>query len=334
LDDEVWVEVTLNFDSDPAAPLDKNIQGWSYAICLKEPEKLELLYCVPCPRDEITYPNPDDDEVYQECLADPESEYNVCHSQRATLDGTDTGTVFNDGPPAFDLITFIYDGDGPEAQGLGWSKAVVIDFMSKVTLKKTNPERSDWQDMKAKVRIKMDTEGDEAHLVACSGQIGEPPVAAVMVVSGGSISGCTYDGLDPADPESGCTDPAICNTPGTVRFSAGLKFIPGNANGDTRFDLADPIWLLRYLYPKPGDPVLADSEWCPAAADFNGDGSLDASDAIAGILYVLQPDMPPDYPLPLPDGWPKALWQAGGPDDCQTVDKGTAAPLTCDVPQC
>ncbi len=84
-----------------------------------------------------------------------------------------------------------------------------------------------------------------------------------------------------------------------------------NASGD--FDISDPIWILNELF-SAGPPTL-----CSAAADCNGDGLKDITDAIASIAYQFTGGAPPAAPFPAcgtsPDSNPDTC--AVGPENCR-----------------
>jgi hypothetical protein len=79
--------------------------------------------------------------------------------------------------------------------------------------------------------------------------------------------------------------------------------VRADANGDLRVDIADPIWMLSYLF-QSGQPSL-----CADATDANDDGRVDISDAIYTLSYLFQGGPSPRPPGaiepgfdPTPDG--------------------------------
>jgi len=76
----------------------------------------------------------------------------------------------------------------------------------------------------------------------------------------------------------------------TARADAG---IPGNCNGDERFDIADPVFLLRFLFGSGSDPD------CLARCDYQQDRQLDLSDVISMLNYLTVGGQPP-APIVLP----------------------------------
>src|SRR2546426_5392045 len=57
--------------------------------------------------------------------------------------------------------------------------------------------------------------------------------------------------------------------------------IAGNCNGDMTVNIADPIFLLGFLFSSGFTPT------CPPRCDFSADGKLDVSDVIAMLNYVI-----------------------------------------------
>ena len=98
-------------------------------------------------------------------------------------------------------------------------------------------------------------EGPTATLTICD-TLGTPPVAAVVVENGASVSPTFVDGtLESFAPP--ITD-----------------FIRGDANGDATLNIADGIYMLNALFQ--GGPM----QDCDAANDANSDDSYNAADAI------------------------------------------------------
>ena len=89
------------------------------------------------------------------------------------------------------------------------------------------------------------------------------------------------------------------------------RFIRGNANDDTKNDIADAIWIVNELF-RGGPQAL-----CRDAADANNDGAIDLSDALFIIGYQFQGQAPPSAPFP----------------DCGTDPEGAADGLSCDTTQ-
>jgi len=187
---------------------------------------------------------------------------------------------------------------------------VVIDMMAQVTIDAQN----DWTDLNIQFTILMNTDGDSTLVVPCDKALGAPPVANVMVIGGNSIP---HAGNPPGTPLYGetkeCCDPKkVCNDPGEIVYQPGYLIIPGNANGDSRLDIADGIYILSAVF-RNGPPLP-----CECAGDANADGVVDGSDAVYIIYYQFL------------DG-PEPVWGVG----CQLIDMATCGDLTCEVqPQC
>lgn len=89
------------------------------------------------------------------------------------------------------------------------------------------------------------------------------------------------------------------------------RFRRGNCNGDTGFNIADPITLLNFLFPTATSPVLP----CAGACDCNDDGGLNIADAVCMLTGLFG-----DSPVPPPPPYPGC-----GSDP-------TPDALSCDVP--
>ncbi len=71
-------------------------------------------------------------------------------------------------------------------------------------------------------------------------------------------------------------------------------FLRGDANTDKKVNLADPIFILQYLFRNGSRPSCLD------AADANDDDTLDISDAVRLLLYLFVSSSPP-LSAPFPD---------------------------------
>jgi len=97
------------------------------------------------------------------------------------------------------------------------------------------------------------------------------------------VDSCTYDGF-------------------TIVSSLPL-FSRGDCNGDGQFNIADPIFVLGYLFsngPAPG---------CEDACDANDDGQINIADAIRKLAALFSGGAPPPAPFPGcgPDPTPDAI---------------------------
>ena len=68
--------------------------------------------------------------------------------------------------------------------------------------------------------------------------------------------------------------------------------VAGDVNQDRRFDLSDPVTLLRHLFIV-GQPSVCSEEGTRRARDFNGDGNVDLSDAVGALNFLFQGGAPP-----------------------------------------
>ncbi len=71
------------------------------------------------------------------------------------------------------------------------------------------------------------------------------------------------------------------------------RFRRGDANGDGLIDIADPIYLLYWLWSDPWDP-----QWCFEAWDANDDGMINLADPIRilSLLFARGAPLPPPFP--------------------------------------
>ncbi len=100
----------------------------------------------------------------------------------------------------------------------------------------------------------------------------------------GTLANYVFHGFDIAVPVS---------TSGSVTVAAPTLFRRGDANGDTIFDLADPIFGIMHLFAGGAPPL------CRDAGDSNDDGILDLSDGIH-MLSALFDGVSPLTPSPGP----------------------------------
>ena len=78
---------------------------------------------------------------------------------------------------------------------------------------------------------------------------------------------------------------AACILPRTAQAQASV-FTRGDVNGDKRVDIADPIFLLSYIFSGGKAPA------CKPIANANGDTRLDISDAITILAYLFSNPVP------------------------------------------
>ncbi len=219
----------------------------------------------------------------------------------AVSDGTDTATAKNGAKPDFDVIT-LYQVAG------GLTHGVVIDMMAAVTI---SPD-TDWTDIAMTFEFLTTAPGDTVVVGPCSGVHGSPATPNVMVIEGESLDASQLE-----LPSHECCDGVVCNHLGVFTVKEDTRsFLPGNANGDKRIDIADGIFVLSYLFRDGRTPP------CMAAADFNNDGVIDLTDAIALVYYQLQPNLP-NMPA---SGWPAAA--------LGTTCGKFKVDLDCEIEQC
>ncbi|MBI4602778.1 MAG: hypothetical protein HY721_12545 [Planctomycetes bacterium] len=105
------------------------------------------------------------------------------------------------------------------------------------------------------------------------------PVQNAITVDGGTQKACNFD--------TASID---------VRFQLFVpqidRFVRGNANDDSKVNIADPIWIINELFR--AGPKTA----CPDAADANDDGMIDSSDAVYLIEYQFMGGAEPSAPFP------------------------------------
>ncbi|MBN1422280.1 MAG: dockerin type I repeat-containing protein [Planctomycetes bacterium] len=113
--------------------------------------------------------------------------------------------------------------------------------------------------------------------------LGQPPVPTVVIL------------------KKGPAPPAVRT--GDISFTKkAVAFLRGDANGDARIDVGDPIMILNHIF---GDRRID----CEDAVDANDDGQIDVGDAI----YMLQfqwahgPQPPAPYPSLSDDPTPDPL---------------------------
>ena len=115
--------------------------------------------------------------------------------------------------------------------------------------------------------------------------VGQPPVELLFRRSG------SQESLHPLTED------------GAIAVVRGLIFLRGDANGDGRRDISDPIFVLDFLFRGGG------SGRCDDAADANDDGAIDISDAITLLdhLFGGGPALPEPFEGPGIDPTPDGL---------------------------
>ena len=232
--------------------------------------------------------------------------YGLCASGpveiTAAVLGADEAVVKNGAAPGFDTISIF--------PGQGVTHGLVIDMMAAVTLPAA--DATAFEDLILTLELGVNEFDPVAGISPCDRALGTPRTANVMVIGGASIAAQKYEGsLADRETETGCCDPAVCNTPGEYTLSLGDLVVAGSVNGDGRMDIADAVYLLSALF-RGGPAVL-----CEKAADVNGDCTLDASDAIWIINYLFLDGPAPEQGL-----------------GCVLIESDVCANLTCEVSEC
>ena len=79
---------------------------------------------------------------------------------------------------------------------------------------------------------------------------------------------------------AGCESTVSVTCTGTV--APVDRFVRGDANGDSRVDISDVLFMLSFVFTEGKSPD------CMDAADFNNDGEVDFLDAIGNMNYLFQ----------------------------------------------
>lgn len=107
-----------------------------------------------------------------------------------------------------------------------------------------------------------------------------------------SVEFCVYPGVPQVTPVVFIG--AISETPVLIdgAISIGAGFVRGDCNGLSGGNLADPIFLLGFLFVDPTLPPCLD------ACDVNDDGSINIADVIYHLAYLFHGFSPPLPPWP------------------------------------
>ncbi|MBN1422470.1 MAG: hypothetical protein JXP34_27080 [Planctomycetes bacterium] len=197
-------------------------------------------------------------------------QYGICHtadlSYVASAIGASTLALNGGaGPDYVDLSVY--------AGGETW--AVLIDTDSAGD--KTLPPGTDLEDLvvtyDARLLDPADPDPVTVAVAPCDMALGSPPVAAVYSTCGASHPA----GL----------------IPGSVEIAKiAVPFIRGDGNTDKVVDLADPVWILNYLFRS------GPSGTCMLALDANGVAPVDLGDPIYLLNYLFSDGPEPPAPFP------------------------------------
>ncbi len=194
----------------------------------------------------------------------------VCHdASMLTIISADNGETtqgFHGGEGPSISFYNIFPEDSPP--GPGWNSGVVISIFGLETV----PPGEGFDLHIATYTLIGDpgTEGVNTLVCPCDEQIGDPPVANVVVVAGSWF---------PVGVE--CGEAHILASP----------FLRGDCNADGTINLADPIYNLGYMFGKV--PSI-----CLDAQDTNDDGNVDIADIIYSLRYLFANGPSPPEPFP------------------------------------
>jgi len=168
-------------------------------------------------------------------------------------------------------LPFEPDFVGPGVFATGWSIGVVYSFLGADVL--SFPAATAVLEVGYTISGLAGSPATSTSLVWSNG-LGSPPVANVVVVGGQSVEASLLDGVVELIPV------------------VDLSFIRGDCNADLRYNIVDGVFLLNDLFLAGPDPS------CVAACDTNDSGSVDLSDAVSSIQYLLLGGPPPVAPFP------------------------------------
>lgn len=126
--------------------------------------------------------------------------------------------------------------------------------------------------------------------ITVSGSLAVDDCVNVELVNFVTTTGETYDNFLIVDDGASSVFAELSG--GEICIGSNPGFKRGDANGDGITNVADPIFLLTYIFsggPTPG---------CSDAADMNDDSVVNVADAIYGISYIFAGGPPPPAPGP------------------------------------
>jgi subtilisin-like proprotein convertase family protein len=134
-------------------------------------------------------------------------------------------------------------------------------------------------------------------------------VPDACAISAGTVSDCNGNDIpDSCDIASGSATDA--DGDGVPDLCDGSHFLRAECNGDGTISIADPVFLLDYLFSGGTAPGCSDG------CDGNDDGGIDLSDVVFSLDYLFSGGAPPPPPWPQcgPDPSDDSLNCATAPD--------------------
>lgn len=194
-----------------------------------------------------------------------------------TLDGTDAGAKFNGGFQKTEVV------DPAKNNGKsGFVSAVVLSFTLPITLDPAKNQTIAFS--KYKVKVGTTDENFPLTIIFLDNLRGVgQPVPNVLTVKGDTVNPTRLIALELEEKE-----PA----------GGEKKFRRGDANDDTKVNIADPIWIINELV-RSGPKTK-----CQSSADANDDGRVDLSDPMYLIDWRFLGGTPPKAPFAVCGGDP------------------------------
>ena len=187
-------------------------------------------------------------------------------------DITLAGTVTEQVGAEFTALT-IFNGDEiAPADDQGWATFAVILDAREPFQRQTIPVGKEQHIATLVYDLLLPTDGAMRSMaVPFVGDLGKPPVPIVFAVGGQDVAPVTHNGI--------------------IQLNWPPLFIRGDANDNGGMTIADPIYLLNFLFAHGPVPP------CKDAADANDDGTLNLADAIKILGYLfMQGTIPPPSP--------------------------------------
>ncbi len=197
--------------------------------------------------------------------------YPLRHARMADI--SLVGTVTEKVGAEFTALT-IYNGEDilPPADDQGWATFAVILDAREPFDRQTIPAGKEQHIATLVYDLPIPTGGAMRSIsVPFVDGLGKPPVPVLFVVGGQDVAPVTRHGI--------------------IQLTWPPAFIRGDANDNGSMTIADPIYLLNFLFAHGPVPP------CEDAADANDDGTLNLADAIKILGYLfMQGTIPPPSP--------------------------------------